>query len=193
MINIPLQQFCVHTQQRTHTVAIPEISLFTSRSNKFYWYLPVHPFYSVVICFHFAIYDRLFIILPIFPRKIAVFQLSLNPSLKVSFTLLSFHSFPLVSPAVSHSKLSRSCCGQSSWPYTYPIIKSTGWQKQQDACPMQWKARQESRAPSQLIHFHPQQGRSDAWHCPCYHKPDWYPFNICMLISAQEPYVVYAS
>lgn len=106
--------------------------------------------------------NRLFITLQMFPWKTAVLQLSLNPSWKESFTLLSSHGFPLVYPAVSLSKLHGACCGQSSWPYTCPITKSTGWQNQQDACQMQWKAgqecwgkgsssSQESRAPSQVI------------------------------------------
>lgn len=81
--------------------------------------------------------NRLFTTLHIFPQKTAVFQLSLNPFSKASFTLLSSHGFPLVSPAESHSKLNQACCGQSSQPYTYPITKPTGWQKQQDACQMQ--------------------------------------------------------
>lgn len=67
--------------------------------------------------------NRLFITL-IFPQKTAVFQLSLNPSLKTGFTLLSSHGFPLLSPAVPHLKLNGSCCGKSSWPYKYPISQN---------------------------------------------------------------------
>lgn len=143
--------------------------------------------------------NRLFTTLHIFPQKTAVFQLSLNPFSKASFTLLSSHGFPLVSPAVTLKTQSGLL-----WPIfptlhiphnkTYRMAKTTrcmpnamkSWGKGSSSS-------HKSRAPSQPIYFHPQQGRSNAWHHLCYHKPDWYPFNSCMLISASEPYTVYVS
>lgn len=143
--------------------------------------------------------NRLFITLPIFPRKIAVFQLSLNPSLKVSFTQLSSHGFPLVSPAVSHSKLNRTNLPDP----THTCNKIYRMAKPTRCMPNAIKIwvgvlgerKHQLIGEQSTIPVNPPSSTagSDAWHCPCYCRPDWYPFNICMLISAQRPYIVYAS